>query len=61
MSILEILLIAIGLAMDSFTVSICKGLSMKKNELEKSNNSRIILWDIPSINANNRILFRFNV
>ena len=30
MSILEILLIAIGLAMDAFAVSICKGLSMKK-------------------------------
>lgn len=30
MSILEILLIAIGLAMDAFAVSICKGLSMKE-------------------------------
>lgn len=30
MGILEILLIAIGLAMDAFAVSICKGLSMKK-------------------------------
>lgn len=30
MHILEILLIGIGLAMDAFAVSICKGLSMKK-------------------------------
>ena len=30
MGVLEILLIAIGLAMDAFAVSICKGLSMKK-------------------------------
>ena len=27
---LEILLISIGLAMDAFAVSICKGLSLKK-------------------------------
>lgn len=30
MGIIEILLIAVGLAMDAFAVSICKGLSMKK-------------------------------
>ena len=30
MGILEILLVSIGLAMDAFAVSICKGLSMKK-------------------------------
>lgn len=30
MSIVEIILIGIGLAMDSFAVSVCKGLSMKK-------------------------------
>lgn len=30
MGILELLLIAIGLAMDAFAVSICKGLAMKK-------------------------------
>ena len=36
MDILEILLIAIGLAMDAFTVSICKGLSMKKMSWKKA-------------------------
>ena len=30
MTILEIILLSIGLAMDAFAVSICKGLSMKK-------------------------------
>ncbi len=33
---LEILLIAIGLAMDAFAVSICKGLSMKKMSWKKA-------------------------
>ena len=30
MGIIEILLTSIGVAMDAFAVSICKGLSMKK-------------------------------
>ena len=36
MSILELVLIAIGLAMDAFAVSICKGLSLKKMEWNKA-------------------------
>ncbi len=36
MSILEILLISIGLAMDAFAVSICKGLAMKKMNWKKA-------------------------
>lgn len=36
MGIIEILLIGIGLAMDAFAVSICKGLSMKKTNLKKA-------------------------
>lgn len=36
MSILEILIIGIGLAMDAFAVSICKGLSMKKISIKKT-------------------------
>lgn len=35
MGILEIVLIAIGLAMDAFAVSVCKGLSMKKMSWKK--------------------------
>lgn len=36
MGILEILLISLGLAMDSFAVAICKGLSMKKMDWKKA-------------------------
>ena len=35
MSIIEILLTSLGLAMDAFAVSICKGLSMKKFDIKK--------------------------
>lgn len=60
MGILEILLIAIGLAMDAFAVSICKGLSMK-NELEKGYYSWHLLWRIPSTYASYRLLLRNNI
>lgn len=30
MGVVELLLLSIGLAMDAFAVSICKGISMKK-------------------------------
>ena len=36
MGLVEIILIAISLAMDAFAVSICKGLSMKKMEWKKA-------------------------
>lgn len=36
MGLLEILLISVGLAMDAFAVSICKGLSMKKMNWKKA-------------------------
>lgn len=36
MSVLEVILISIGLAMDAFAVSICKGLSMKKINWKKA-------------------------
>lgn len=35
MGILELLLLSVGLAMDAFAVSVCKGLSMKKVEIKK--------------------------
>ena len=35
MGIIEIFLISVGLAMDAFAVSVCKGLSMKKIEWKK--------------------------
>ncbi|MCH5267340.1 MAG: manganese efflux pump [Lachnospiraceae bacterium] len=36
MSIIELLLIGIGLSMDAFAVSVCKGLSMQKYEWKKA-------------------------
>ncbi len=36
MGIIEIVLVGIGLAMDAFAVSICKGLSMKKIDMKKT-------------------------
>lgn len=36
MSLLEIILIGVGLAMDAFAVSICKGLTMKKFNIKKA-------------------------
>ena len=61
MGIVEITLLGIGLAMDAFAVSICKGLSMKKMNWKKCNNNRIILWNISSIDASNRIFPRDNI
>ena len=34
MSYIELFIIAIGLSMDAFAVSVCKGLSMKKVNLK---------------------------
>ena len=36
MNIIELLLLSLGLAMDAFAVSICKGVSMKKINLKKA-------------------------
>lgn len=36
MGVLELILIAVGLAMDAFAVSVCKGLSMPKMEWKKA-------------------------
>ena len=36
MSIVEILLISVGLAMDAFAVSICKGLQLRKMKWDKA-------------------------
>ena len=36
MSIVELFILAVGLSMDAFAVSICKGLSMKKMNWKKA-------------------------
>ena len=43
MKLLEILFIGIGLAMDAFEVSVCKGLSMKKMKWKNALITPIIL------------------
>ena len=36
MNIVDILVIGVGLSMDAFAVSICKGLAMKKMDVKKA-------------------------
>ena len=36
MNIIDILVIGVGLSMDAFAVSICKGLAMKKMDIKKA-------------------------
>ena len=36
MGVIELLLLSVGLAMDAFAVSICKGISMKKMNWKKA-------------------------
>ena len=48
MGIFEIIVIGIGLAMDAFAVSVCKGLSMKKNNWKNSQKKPVLnidLWE----------------
>lgn len=57
MGIIEILLIAVGLAMDAFAVSICKGLSMKKLDKKKMIIIRRVFWTISRTYACNTDTF----
>ena len=36
MNIIDILFIGLGLSMDAFAVSVCKGLAMKKMDIKKA-------------------------
>lgn len=58
MSIIEIALIGIALAMDAFAVSICKGLAMSKMNYKKTIIFCFILWCFSSINATTWLFFR---
>ena len=58
MGILETILISIGLAMDAFAVSICKGLSMKKMDWKKALTIGRIFWIFSNDDANFRICVR---
>lgn len=58
MSIIEIALIGIALAMDAFAVSICKGLAMSKMSYKKNHYYCFILWCFSGINAITWLFFR---
>ena len=49
MDLLTLLTLAVGLAMDAFAVSICKGLAMRENHCW------FMVWRISGTDANNRI------
>ena len=61
MGIIELILLSIGLGMDAFAVSICKGISMKKMDWKKACIIGLIFWRLPSNNAYYRLFFRFNI
>lgn len=60
MTIIELIILAIGLSMDAFAVSVCKGLAMNDKGF-KSNNCRVMVWWISGFDALNRILFRIKI
>ena len=54
MNLLDVFFIGVGLSMDAFAVSICKGLKMKVIDLKQS----FIIWSISAYDAFNRIRFK---
>ena len=55
MDLLTLLTLAVGLAMDAFAVSICKGLAMREKVLKKGIIVGLWFWRISGTDANNRI------
>lgn len=55
MDLLTLLTLAVGLAMDAFAVSICKGLAMREKVLKKGDHCWFMVWRISGTDANNRI------
>ena len=47
----ELLLMGVGLAMDAFAVSVCKGLGMKKLNKKQVVVIGLLFWRVPGINA----------
>ena len=52
MGLLELFILAIGLSMDAFAVSICKGLALPKINLKSAG----MVWSISGIDATYRLL-----
>ena len=61
MSIIEIALIGVGLAMDAFAVSICKGLAMRRMNYKKAIIIAAFFGGVSSFNAGIRLCFRNNI
>ena len=57
MSVFEIVLISMGLAMDAFGVSIGKGLSMPVGENGRKGYIGILIWVIPVSHASYRMAY----
>ena len=51
MGFVELLLLAIGLSMDAFAVSVCKGLCMKRLNLRQADGRRAVLRRLPGAHA----------
>ena len=51
----ELFILAVGLSMDAFAVSVCKGLSLRKDQLEAYANCRRVVWRISGTDAADRI------
>ena len=51
MRLWELFLIAVGLSMDAFAVSVCKGLSVKKTESQAYSSGRRFLWNLSGADA----------
>lgn len=60
MGLLDLLLVAVGLSMDAFAVSVCKGLNTKKHPAKAGLYRRSIFWRIPGAYAYTRIYLRRN-
>ena len=59
MGLLDLLLVAVGLSMDAFAVSVCKGLNTKMHPV-KTGSGRAIFWWIPGSYAYAGIYLRRN-
>ena len=59
MGLLDLLLVAVGLSMDAFAVSVCKGLNTKMHTV-KTGLGRAIFWWIPGTYAYAGIYLRRN-
>ena len=59
MGLLDLLLVAVGLSMDAFAVSVCKGLNTKMHPV-KTGLGRSIFWWIPGAYAYAGIYLRRN-